>query len=347
MQTNPLHRVKTTPQEFVQTDLSIGLVYSASTNVTSIWDLDKEGMSYTRFIPKTAYALIESTRWVKATHKEWIISIGSGARDYYEGNTDAAQLWIDLHSNHITKSAYNPQVANTKISTNWIGIGRRLPISTGNIKGNLTVTLRRIEIDSYRSAVLTGSVTGNNFTGMMKTISSDALPNRANGAGWALDAELLFNISNQWMGYAAAEGLIGQLSWQGLQTEDAYITSPGVFTDPDGFLHQSGGISGMTWTTNLKARLKPRYRLDLMDVSSPYTLLSISHYGGSRLLASIGLALPQDEGWLSIIRCYPAQKRLEISAVGKGWELVMSGDDWLTASPKHGEVRLVLSPIQF
>lgn len=328
-------------------DLSAGLTYTAWNNVSSIWDLDKEGMPSARFTHDSAYALLESTRWVAVGQGEWILSFGSGTRDYYEGNSDAAQLWIDTHSDSVTQTEYRPRVSNTRISVNWFGISRSLPVRSGKMDGDLTVTLRKLVVDSYRSGSLVGKVSGDEFTGMIRTTSSEMLSANADGQGWSLDAELSFRIGQRWIGRAIAEGLAGRISWGGLLTQDAYVVSPRVFVDPDGFLHDCGGATGMTWSTDLNARLSPHYRLDLMESASPHTLLGVSYQGDTGLLASVGLAWPQRNGWIAYTRCYLSQKRIELGALGKGWEFTVSGDDWLTASPRHGEVSIALNPLRF
>ncbi|MGB9586730.1 MAG: hypothetical protein ACPL7O_00985 [Armatimonadota bacterium] len=328
-------------------DLSAGLTYTAWNNVSSIWDLDRESMPSARFTHDSAYALLESTRWIAVGQGEWILSFGSGTRDYYKGNSDAAQLWVDMHSDSVTQTEYVPKVSNTRISVNWFGISRSLPVRSGKMDGDLTVTLRKLVVDSYRSGSLVGRVSGDEFTGMMRTTSSEMLLGNADGQGWSLDAELSFRIGRRWIGRAVAEGLAGCISWDGLLTQDAYIMSPRVFVDPDGFLHDCGGATGMTWSTDLNARLSPHYRIDLMESASPHTLLGVYYHGDTRLLASVGLAWPQRNGWIAYTRCYPSQKRIELGALGKGWEFTVSGDDWLTASPRHGEVSLALSPLRF
>lgn len=328
-------------------DLSAGLTYTAWNNVSSIWDLDSESMPSARFAHDSAYALLESTRWIAVGQGEWILSFGSGTRDYYEGNSDAAQLWIDMHSDFATQAEYMPKVSNTRISVNWFGISRSLPVRSGKMEGDLTVTLRKLVVDSYRSGSLVGNVAGDEFTGMMRTTSSEMVSGNADGQGWSLDAELSFRIGRRWVGRAGAEGLAGRISWDGLLTQDAWIVSPRVFIDPDGFLHDCGGATGMTWSTDLNARLSPHYRLDLMESASPHTLLGVYYQGDTGLLASVGLAWPQRNGWIAYTRCYPTQKRIELGALGKGWEFTVSGDDWLTASPRHGEVSLALSPLRF
>jgi len=328
-------------------DLSAGLTYTALNNVSSIWNLDSESMPSARFTHDSAYALLESTRWIAVGQGEWVLSFGSGTRDYYEGNADAAQLWIDMHSDSITQAEYTPKISNARISVNWFGISRSLPVRSGKIDGDLTVTLRKLVVDSYRSGSLVGNVAGSEFSGMIRTTSSKNLVGHVYGEGWSLDAELSFRIGQRWMGRAVAEGLAGRVSCDGLLTQDAYIVSPRVFTDPDGFLHDCGGISGMAWSTNLNARLSPHYRLDLVESASPHTLLGISYHGDTGLLANVGLAWPQKKAWIAYTRCYPTQKRIELGAVGRGWEFAISGDDWLTASPEHGEITLALSPLRF
>lgn len=129
--------------------------------------------------------------------------------------------------------------------------------------------------------------------------------------------------------------------------EDSYITSPGIFTDREGFLRDYGGITGARWTQDMKASLNPYYRLEVISAGRPNVLLSLIRQTGVRSSVGLGLAWPQRRHWLPYARFYPAYKRTEIGAVGRGWQIRMAGDDWLFASPRNAEVGLSAAPIKF
>ena len=327
--------------------LRVGGAASGMNNVGSIWAIDEDGQPARDFDNTRAYAVLQTTEWIRLAHRGWWIGCGRGMRDAYEGNADAGQLWIDLHADGKTQPAYAPAVSSVRIEASWWAVGRTFPFRAGEVRGTGDLVLRRITADDYLARSLVGKVEGEDFSGMLKAISSETAAGTVRGHGWSLDVQGRFTLGTNWEGQITAEGLLGEVSWRGLYVEDGYILSPRVFTDREGFLHDCGGISGMGWHEDLTARINPFYRLDLVYMRRPNVLLGAAWQSGTRTVPNIGLAWPQPKPWLPYLRCYPTQNRLEIGAVGRGWQIRVSGDDWLDASPKHAEIALTVSPLRF
>jgi len=144
---------------------------------------------------------------------------------------------------------------------------------------------------------------------------------------------------------ASAEGLLARLNWRNMQVDDGYLISEGVFTDPDGFLREAGGITGVTHREDLAFTLKPRYRFDVMIASRPILLLSLSARVGTPVVPAIGVAWRKAD-WLPHLRYYPTQRRLEVGATGRGWQVRLSADN-LPHALRTGEVAVSVAPVKF
>jgi len=328
--------------------LQAGAVGTATNNVGSIWVIGDAKQPAQDYGSSSAYAILQNSRWLRLSHEGWFLSYGAGKRTAYAGNADAAQLWIDMHAGDRTQSAYAPEANSVRVTASWYAVGRDFPIRAGNLSGTGNLSLRRVVAYDYLSRSLVGEVgpTGM-FTAMMRSVSAGPAGGKIRGDGWAVDGQLRLRCGDRWLGQATVEGLLGQVSWDNLIVEDSRIVSPRTFTDPQGFLHDCGGISGATWTESRTARLNPYYRLDLIRTGRPNILCGIAFQSGARSTPNFGFAWPQRKKWLPYTRYYPAQRRLEVGAVGRGWQIRVSGDDWLDCSPKHAEVALTVSPLRF
>lgn len=328
--------------------LQAGAVGAATNNVGPIWVLDDAKQPAQDYGSSSAYAVLQDSRWLRLSHEGWFLSYGSGKRSAYAGNADAAQLWIDMHAGDRTQSEYAPEANSVRVTAYWYGVGRDFPIRAGNVSGIGNLSLRRVVAYNYLARSLVGEVgpTGM-FTAMMRTVSVGSGGNKLHGDGWAVDGRLMLHCGDRWIGQATAEGLLGQVSWNGLIVEDSRIVSPRTFTDPEGFLHDCGGITGATWRESRRTRLNPYYRLDLVRTGRPNVLCGIAFQSGYRSTPNLGFAWPQRKKWLPYTRYYPVQRRFEIGAVGPTWQLRIAGDDWIYDSPKHAEIAVSAQALRF
>ena len=327
--------------------LDVGGVAVGANNVGSLWTIAEHEQPGRCFGGGSAYAVLEIAQWMRVSRGRWWIGYGSGRRDAYDGNADAAQLWIDLHSGGQKQPFYAPWATNARVGASWFGTGHDFPFQLGKARGTGTLSLRLIRASDYLARSVVGQVSGDQFSGMVRITSARTPTGTVRGSGWALDAQWVFALGRRWQAQVTAEGLLGRMHWRGLSVRDVYVTSPGVFTDPEGFLHDFGGISGAEWFEDLTASLDTCYRLDMIYAAHPNVLLSARRQAGTRSLLSAGLAWPQSRPWLPYFRYHPTQHRLEIGAVGTGWQLRVSGDDWLASSPKHAEIAISWAAVIF
>ncbi|MDI6828547.1 MAG: hypothetical protein QME62_08705 [Armatimonadota bacterium] len=330
-------------------DVLVGAMASGTNNIGSLWDVGKENQPSRVFSNSSAYVTISTTNWVRITSHDWWVGFGRGKLEDYRGNGDAAQLWIDLNSGVNTKQAYAPSAHSTRIVSEWFGVGRYVSFKAGNIHGTAEISFRSLTADEYLERSLVGNVQGEDFEGMMRIVSANSSSGSIKGKGWSLDASAVFTIGGGWDAMFSVEGIIGGIRWRGLFVDDGWIISPRVFTDRDGFLHDCGGISGMSWREDAIFRISPHWRVDLIRSCRCHPNLMIGAVGRSAnsALPYVGAAWPQKKRWMPYFRCYPTQNRMELGTVSRGWYIRISGDDWIFSSPRHAEIAVSASALSF
>ena len=306
---------------------------SGITNVSPLLHIDDDRPSHD-FTDSSAYAELQWAGRVRIIQRRWWVEYGIGTRERYDGNQDAGQLWIDLHADGQTQPSYAPEASDFRIGASWIGVGREFPLRLGRAHGTGSMLIRRLTADDLRIRYLTGNVEGDDFTAMMKVISSDG----RSGEGWSLDAQTRMALGDRWLGQFTVEGLWGRVSWRQAYIEDAYIVSPRVFEDPDGFLHDYYSVSGVIHYEDRSYAINPYYSMDLVRKGKPDLLLGVAWQRGIGTFPAFGAAWPQSKPWLPYMRYYPTQGRLQVGAVGRGWQFRISADDF--GSPKCAEVAL-------
>lgn len=322
---------------------------SGFSNVGAIQQIDKNGQRSRTFGAGKAYAVLETAWRLTIRHRDgWWIEYGQGMRDSYKGNSDAAQLWIDLHSDGPSRASYYPEATSKRIDIRWYGLGKKLPLRMGNTRGECRILFRDIVVDDYFSRVLAGQVEASDFSGLMKVVSAHRGGAGVTGKGWTVDVQTWLYLGNQWLGYIALEGLIGSITWHGITVEKGFILSPRVFVDRDGFLHDiGGGITGMQWREDITLRPHRTYCVELLQTSRSGILLGIEHKEGVGTTASLGLAWTQRNHSVSYVRLYPSQGRVKFGVAGSSWQFSISGDDWLFSSPSHATITLSVRPFRF
>jgi len=330
-----------------QGELEINAIASGASNIGPVLRLTKKDQPGHQLEAGDAYAVLQASGWVDLRNGNWLIGYGSGRRDAYEGNRDAGQLWIDLHADQHIQTDYYPAATSTGIAATWYGVGRRIPFSGSGIRGSCDLFVRCLVADDLLMRSAVGEVHGESFSGMMHTVSSELPTGSVRGRGWCVDARSDMHLGPRWDCSVSVEGLLGAITWRGVAVEYIHFTSPGVFEDPEGFLHDFFDASGAEFREDSTMRLAPTYRLDLASRGHPNLLLAIASGNDNQMVPSVGVAWPQSKPWLPYLRAYPTQRWLELGAVGRRWQVRISADDWPTASPKHLEIAFSAAPVRF
>lgn len=315
-------------------------------NVGSLWTLSDDNQPARHLGESSPYALLQSGEWTRLTHHQWVVAYGRGISDCYTGNRDAGQFWLDLHAKTPLQSSYHPLAENVYVSMNWYGVGRQFQFAHHKVHGTAEILLRMLDADNVRIRTVTGDVLDDNYSGMVKFITTG--DNHVHGSGWALDTNLRVELGQHWTAEAAVEGLLGELHWKNLKVTDGYIMSPRVFEDPDGYLNDiSGTVTGATYPAELQWKLSPVYRVNLMTRQAPHILLGVTQQEVIGTVPSVGYAYHIGKQWLSAVRVYPTQRQLEFGIYGKGWQFTLAGDDWIFASPKRARFNVTVPTLAF
>jgi len=324
----------------------------AFNNVQSLWTVSNRKLSPREVGSDQPYARLRFGQWIRMSSRDWFVGVGSGFRDDYDGNHDAGQLWIDLHTPYRSQTDYYPSANDLHIATSWYGVGRRFGFHARGVEADCQVFARSVKANDFLARSLDGLVQGDKFQGNVRIISATDR-GRIYGNGWAVDARTVVRVGERWEGLIAVEGLLGEMKWRGLSYQDAFILSPRVFTDPQGFYHDTGGISGVARKKNLRVDVGRSCRVDLVCKGRRVDLLGgVLWDQGYDAVPSVGAALNRASDasryptWRSItpfVRIHPTQMRCELGAVGRGWLLSFSGDDWLFADPRNAAINLSLA----
>ncbi len=324
-------------------DLGVEKTVLATNKIVSLRDISRKRQPRMRFSGDDASALLETRESVRIEARGWWVGCGQGEIESYDGNEDAAQLWLDLRSK-TTQGRYMPQARRNLVSASWLGVGRRFPVRMGGVRSDLMLIFRSITADDYWAGVATGDYENDVFTGMLKTVVSESWKFRCPGEGWSLDAEAHVDLGRRGRARVAAEGLMGRVTWDAMTFEDRYIQSPTVFTDPEGYLRDTGGISGVWSRQRLSLRINPRYQLDIAVPGTPDLLLGITAQKGNTSTPYLGGAWKyrRDSG-LVYLKYYPSQQRYEAGALGRGWHARLSSDSLSVSSAKSAEASVSVS----
>lgn len=322
-----------------------GGIADGAMNLGSLWAYNEKGHAYRPFTDAAARAVMARSAWLRAEHGRWFLTAGSGQRIRYTGNQDAGQLWISLHAVGAPERDYAPVLTGTDFTTSWVGVGRRVPVRAGAARGELWVAARMIEADELRTLSGAGTMAQSDFTGMIRQISSIGATGSVRGRGWALDAGARVRVGRRWEGIAAAEGLRGKVTWRQAYVVDDLVVSPRVYQDPDGFLHDFGGITGAGWREDLTLKLEPSYQFDLL-YHGPLTVNLGLGIADSEHAPRVGVLLPTRLGTV-LLRLYPDDPSLEIGAAGRGWLITLRADDMPSSAPSVGALELQIGPFAF
>lgn len=319
---------------------------SAMNNVGSIWELTDDRQSSKEFTKSSGYAVLQSAGKTRLAFGRFSVYAGQETRSAYTGNNDAGQLWIDYHADSYSREIYNPVIGSTMLSSDWYGIGYACPVRIGKMKVSTNTVLRSVSAQDFSSRYLTGQLTnsGENFSAMMRTISSDTF---SPGHGWSLDSQAQCLVNDHLMVQAVAEGIFAGINWDSVNVDDAYVQSLSVFTDPDGYLRDYGGIDGMESTQKCHVRPKGYYRLDMAYMDRTDLMFGMVFPVDVPSSVYLGAAWPTKKDISPYFRYYPSYKSLEIGGIAKGWQFYISGDDFLFASPMHAEIGVSVNALRF
>ena len=228
--------------------------------------------------------------WATVEVGHWRFGYGEGQNQRYFGNHDAGQYWLDSNSTTPVTGNFTPQFTLTSLNLNWYGAGYTLPFHIRQVQGNGWLMLRGLTSDALQTGSADGMINGSQFAGMARLLTSANSPGLAI-YGWALDAGINLQLSPHWRCAVNGEGLAGELTVQNIATWDMYLTSPQIFTDPQGITHVYYSADGATWQQNVNFGFQPALNA-IVGYGTHITLFAGLQCQESQLSALCGVALP-------------------------------------------------------
>jgi len=331
-------RCATGPKSSIRVET--GACVGAFNNIQSIWTVSNRRVAPRPIDTSEPFARLKFGQWMQMSSGDWFVGVGSGFRDTYDGNHDAGQLWIDLHTTTRSQADYAPSANDLHVATRWYGIGRNFGFRAREMTGECSVFARSIEANDFLARSIDGDVSGDSFQGNVRIVSASH-GRQILGHGWSLDARTTLKVGEQWEGLIAVEGLLGEMRWDNVAVEDMFVLSPRVFSDPQGFYHDTGGISGVAAKRDVRLDVARSCRFDAVRRGKRIDLMAGYVWEqGFTAVPSVGAAIKRGKWWTPYARVYPTESRCEVGAVAHSWMLSVSGDDWILAAPKSATISL-------
>jgi len=309
-------------------------------NIAVLWDVTKATIPSHTVTAEDAWAHGGYGTWTSLSNGAWILACGNGNQQTYFGNHDAGQLWVDIHAKARQLGDYQPQAEQRVVTATWYGVGHNWTAQYHGQRVAGSLLVRYLVANDFLSRSISGEVAGEDFAGTVRTFNTNTRTSALLGNGWSLDLRASTALGEHWQATAAVENLLGQITWKGIPVYERFITSPGVFTDADGFVHDFGGAEGMNWHADLTLQLTPVYQLAINSTTYPNLLLGVTGTGRDGASPSFGMAWPRKSGWLPYFRLYPDETRLELGIIGRGWLVSIAGDDWLINAPQRANLNI-------
>ncbi len=195
----------------------------------------------------------------------WRISYASTTADLYQGNRDAAQLYLDSLSNSINPYAsMQPQVSMNRTAAIRWRVAYATPIRLVSHYDTLLMAANFLQMQRVQLGNLSGATTGNSFTGNLSILSTLGLPpGETRGYGLSLDMGLALDFGKRWRVEVSVDNLISQVWERHLQEINADVTTNTIQPDANGFLHDVPLLQGSVSSTSLADEIRRQYNAGL------------------------------------------------------------------------------------
>ncbi len=280
---------------------------------------------------------------IEASRGLWRFGYSWTRADLYQGNHDAAQVYLDSQSGSLTDAATgSPRATMNKTSATRWQLGYQCPLTIAGHRAELYAAASYLRMQRVQLGSLTGSTTGDAFAGTLSFLSTlDMDPSETHSDGLSVDAGLCVQVDDRWRISLQCENLASRVWQRGLQSIVADVATNTIVADEDGFLYGAPLVSGTTSRTNLRTELRRR-----IDVGGAYrqdrtSWVAFFHRDFSWRLAG---GLTQDLGhgsrWWALLWCEPFEWQ-----AGIDWgmlRLAMGMSDVNASTTERASVSLAL-----
>jgi hypothetical protein len=311
-------------------------------NIRSLWTYKKKELP-ADFASSDVFARLSTAEWIKINHSRWSLGMGQGEYEAYDGNHDAGQLWLDLHSKPVANHILSPEFSMAKVDMIWFGTGYSIPFEYKKLHCKWQINARYLQINHFERGKTLGNVDGKDFTGLMKIVSASGT---GCGSGWTTGTSLVINSGKRWQALIDINDLFGEITIPSAKVTDLYLVSPRIFEDPDGFIHDFWGATGSTWTEKHNTKIDRTLNLSLMR-KGKQTIALIMKSDKNQTAFSILYAMPISNDWQVIVGITPANKQLLTGVMHSYGSIYLKCDDFPGNKPTRLSIYTQMKLLSF
>ena len=270
---------------------------NADNNVLPLRLGDKETLPKIRFGADSAYYFHTRFKELGFSYHRWSLHYGHGKADFYEGNKDAAQLYLDVKSNAIDGMRVYDVVASLRRTHlhRWT-LSYTTPIRLDRRLGQCTVALHWLRMHRLQHGILKGQMVLGQFQGDMNLLTTRGLPeSETQSNGVALDVAIVVPLSDRLRAGIWVENFYSRIWQRTLQDITAKVATNTVEPDADGFLHAVPFMQGRIDRRSLNAKAKQAWAIGMAWQQRKGSWLLLAEHDAVGTKASVGYALTLGE----------------------------------------------------
>ena len=253
---------------------------------------DKETLPAIKFGANSAYYFHTRFKELGFSYLQWSLHYGHGKADFYEGNKDAAQLYLDAKSNTVGGLQYDVVASLRRTHLHRWTLSYTIPIQLSEEKGQCTVALHWLRMHRLQHGVLKGQMLLGQFQGDLKLLTTRGLPeNETRSNGVALDVAVVLPLGKQFRMGVWVENLFSRIWQRTLQDITAKVVTNTIEPDADGFLHAVPFMQGRIDRRSLNAKARQVWTIGMAWQQRKGACLLLTEHDASGMQVSIGYAL--------------------------------------------------------
>ena len=311
--------------------------FHADNNVLPLKLGNEKRLPPLRFGGDRAYFVAYRFKELSVTYRRWTLRYGHGKADFYEGNGDAAQLYLDAMANAINPTGTYDVVASLNRTRlhRW-SLDYAAPFRLNGRRGYFIVTLHWLRLHRLQRGTLTGRMNFGQFRGDLRLLTTRGLPDEETQSnGIAMDVAVVIPIGQGWQLGIWSENLFSRLWQRTLQDITAQVATNVVEPDADGFLHAVPLLQGRVDRRSLTAVAKRRWALALSAPQGRNDWLLLAQRDADGTQASLGYAWAMGKGRRVWLMRSLTRERWQLGVSLPRWQLFLSMDKFNSASAKR------------
>ncbi len=236
------------------------LIY-ADNNVLPLKLGDDKPLPSMNFNDDYAYFANYRLKDLAISYRRWTLRHGYGKADFYGGNRDATQLYLDSMSSGVdSQKVYNVNASlNRTFLRRWT-LEYAIPLK--HSQGQISVAFHWLRIHRLQKGRLTGQMWLGQFEGDLHLLTTRGLPlseTRSNGV--SVDLFIVAPISSRIKFGVWGENVFSKIWQRTLQEITAKVATNKVEPDADGFLHAVPLLQGRVEKVSLKVKAKQSWTI--------------------------------------------------------------------------------------